>query len=82
MWLFLLVFVSAASLDYCHSRYIMAVQQRWAWRAAGWSMLGWCSGIVGFFVAVKVTMWVLPAEALGLGAGTLLSVKRAKLKIP
>lgn len=75
--LFLLVFVSATMLDFCHGSYIIAVGKRLPYRAAGWSILTWCSGLVGFLVAVKVTLWVLPAEALGTALGTVLSVKRA-----
>lgn len=77
--LFLAVFVSAASLDFCHANYVMAVGSRRPWKAAGWSVLQWCSGMVCFVVALKVTLWVLPAEALGLATGTLISVKRAKI---
>lgn len=77
--LFITVFISAVLLDFCHARYIMAVESRAAGMAALWSSLQWCSGVVGFLVAVKVSLWALPAEAVGLALGTWLSVRRAKL---
>lgn len=81
VWLFLTVFVSAACLDFCCSNYIMAVEARKAYRAALWSSLQWLAGIVGFLVAVKVSLWALPAEVSGLACGTLLSVRRADDKV-
>jgi hypothetical protein len=81
IWLFLVVFVSATCLDYCHGNYIMAVEKREAWYAALWSSLQWCAGVIGFLVAVKISLWALPAEVLGLTVGTVLSVRRASVKV-
>jgi len=81
VWLFLVVFVSATCLDYCHGNYIMAVEDRKAYHAALWSSLQWCAGVVGFLVAVKVSLWALPAEVAGLAVGTVLSIKRADDKV-
>ncbi len=71
-----LVFFTSMALDYCHTNFVLAVERRAAYAAALWSVLQWCAGLVGFLVAVKVTLWVLPAEALGLALGTIISIKR------
>lgn len=80
--LFLLVFISATLLDYCHGQYIVSVEARAAGRAALWSSLQWLAGLVGFLVAVKVSLWALPAEVAGLALGTWLSVRRAQRDFP
>lgn len=73
------VFFSAAFLDFCNTRYVMAVANNDAHRAGLWSVLQWTSSLLGFLIVVKVTMWLLPIEALGLYFGTWLSM-RAKIK--
>lgn len=71
----LLVFASSAAIDYAHARYAYARDAHRRWSAANWSALQWCAASVGFVVAVKVSLWLLPAEALGLWVGTLVAVK-------
>lgn len=75
----ILVFCSALALDYCATKYVHAVGRDDAHRAAMWSVLQWASSLVGFLVAFKVTLWMLPVEALGLWVGTHLSM-RGKVK--
>lgn len=70
------VFLSATLIDFAHARCVVAIQAGAAHRAAGWSMLQWAGATVGFMIAVKVTFWVLPFEAAGLYAGTLIAVGR------
>lgn len=75
----IVVFLSALALDFCATRYVRAVARDDAHRAAIWSVLQWSSSLVGFLVAFKVTLWMLPVEALGLWVGTHLSM-RGKVK--
>lgn len=71
----ILVFFSAAAIDFANTRYVMAVGEGRARAAAKWSVLQWCSSLVGFLVAVKITLWMLPVEMLGLYVGTLWSMR-------
>jgi hypothetical protein len=76
----ILVFTASACLDFAHTRYVQAVQANKAWLAAMWSVLQWMAATVAFVVAVKISLWLLPFEALGLAVGTLLGMrKQAKL---
>lgn len=68
----LLVFASTMAVDYAHARYIQSLTAGHRHAAARWSVTQWAATMVGFVVAVRVTMWVLPAEALGLYCGTFL----------
>jgi hypothetical protein len=72
----LAVFASAAALDYAHVRYVAACTTNRAARAANWSVIQWTAGTIGFAVAVKVSLWFLPAEALGLWFGTWIAMRR------
>jgi hypothetical protein len=45
--------------------------------AARWSLVQWGAATVGFVLAVRVTMWLLPFEGLGLWIGTLLGGTRS-----
>ena len=74
----LLVLVSATLIDFAHARCVVAIAQRAPYRAAFWSLLQWAGATVGFIVAVKVTFWVLPFEALGLYLGTVIAVATSK----
>lgn len=78
IWLALLVFCSAAMIDAANSQYVLAVQRGEAHRAGLWSCAQWAASLVGFLVVVKVTLWMLPAECLGLYAGCRISL-RAKV---
>lgn len=78
LFLGLLVFCSAACLDFCHANYVMAVDDLSEVRTAFWSSLQWLAGLVGFVIAVKVTLWVLPAEVAGLALGSVLAIRRRK----
>ena len=74
-WLFcLLVLAAATGIDFAHVRHVQAVGAGRAHAAALWSVAQWASATVGFVVAVRVSMWVLPFEAAGLYAGSLLAV--------
>lgn len=71
----LLVFASSAAIDFAHAKYAYAREAGCRWCAAGWSIVQWSAASVGFVVAVRVSLWLLPAEALGLACGTLIAVK-------
>jgi hypothetical protein len=73
-----LVLVSATLIDFAHARCVVAIAERAPYRAALWSLLQWAGATVGFIVAVKVTFWVLPFEALGLYVGTVVAVATSK----
>lgn len=77
-----LVFVSAAVLDYAHTRYVAAATRGARHAAARWSVAAWCAASVGFVVTVEVTMWMLPAEAAGLYLGTYLGTRRPSPGVP
>jgi hypothetical protein len=71
----LAVFASRAALDYAHVRYVAACTTNRAARAANWSVIQWTAGTIGFAVAVKVSLWFLPAEAAGLWCGTWIAMR-------
>lgn len=77
-----LVFWSAVGIDYCATNYIQAVQARRIQGAMLWSVGQWTCSLVGFLVAVKITLWYLPVEAAGLAFGTWLSMQRARRDDP
>lgn len=76
------VFVSSACIDFANTRYVRAVGDDEANKAALWSILQWVSSLVGFLVAVKITLWMLPVEMLGLYVGTLVSMRTRGNKTP
>jgi hypothetical protein len=75
-----LVFFSAVGIDFANTRYVQAVGEKDTHRAARWSVLQWLSSLVGFIVAVKITMWMLPVEMLGLYVGTWWSMRNNRNK--
>jgi len=78
------VTASMATLDYAHARYAVAMidfrasRRRWNLRAGLWSLVQWSAGAVAFYVNVRVSMWFLPFEGLGLLLGTLLGSARSR----
>ncbi len=71
----LLVTVTMGTVDYAHARYSLAMAdvrrgEPARHRAARWSVVQWAAASVGFVVAVKVSIWFLPMEAVGLYLGT------------
>lgn len=70
-----IVFVSAMGIDFCNIRYIQAVSDGRPHRAAFWSVCQWTSSLLPFLIAFKVSLWLLPIEALGLWAGVYLSMR-------
>src|SRR5690606_37796921 len=72
-----------AGVDFCLARYTRAMIAGHTFKAALWSVGQWSAASVGFVVAVKISIWYLPFEALGLFLGTLLGGHRVnKGRIP
>lgn len=65
-----LVTIASACIDFASARYFRAMEDKDVHRAARWSVGQWVPAAVGFVVAVKVSMWLLPFEAIGLYLGT------------
>ena len=72
------VFLSSMTIDYTNVKYVRAVTEDRAYAAAGWSLAQWTASLLGFLVAVKVTLWLLPAEMLGLWCGCVWSIRGKK----
>jgi hypothetical protein len=77
----LIVFASAITIDFAHARCIVAIGDHAGQRAARWSMVQWTASTIGILVAFKVTLWVLPCEAIGLYVGTLLAVRTQRRQL-
>lgn len=71
-----LVTITMGAVDFAHARYAMAMMRfrsgdRKALHvAARWSVLQWGAAAIGFIVSVRISMWLLPFEGLGLYLGT------------
>lgn len=74
----ILVTLTMIGVDYCHARYTRAMMAGRVLPSALWSVGQWCAATAGFVIAVKVSMWYLPFEALGLFIGTVLGAQRIK----
>ena len=83
MFLFaILVFVSSAFIDFANTRYVQCVGQGHAHRAGLWSVTQWAASLVGFLIAFKVTLWMLPIEMVGLYVGTRVSLRARPSNLP
>lgn len=74
----ILVTCTMAALDFCHARYTRAMIAGKALQASLWSVGQWTAASVGFVVAVKVSMWYLPFEGLGLFLGSYIGARNIK----
>jgi hypothetical protein len=72
----LFVFASAVGIDFCATKYVLSVGRADTRAAMVWSVGQWSCSLVGFLIAVKITLWYLPIEAAGLAFGTWLSMRR------
>lgn len=70
------LFCSSCMIDFAHARYVRANMESRRFHAANWSALQWCAGTVGFVVAIKIGLWLLPCEVAGLYVGTLIGVRK------
>ncbi len=71
-----LVCASTMAVDFAHARYVVELVAGRRHAAARWSATQGVVSSVGFVLAVKVSLWLLPFEILGLYLGTLLGAKR------
>lgn len=77
-----LVTLTMGAVDFAHARYALAMMRfrqgdaRALHIAARWSVMQWGAASIGFIVSVKVSMWLLPFEGLGLYLGTVLGGRR------
>lgn len=83
-----LVTATMTAVDFAHARYSLSMVEvrrfqelRLPWRrplcaAAGWSVAQWGAGVVALLLTVRVSLWFLPFEALGLIIGTLIGGSR------
>lgn len=68
--------VTMACVDYSHARYnhALAAARRGEagaeHRTGCWSVAAWIPATICFVVAVKVSLWMLPFEAVGLYLGS------------
>ena len=78
-----LVFVATAAVDYLYARYTRALADARvsAHAKARWAVALGATSSIGFIVAVKVTLWTLPFEALGWYAGTYLATRKPKVTV-
>ena len=68
----ILVFLGAMTISYsgarCDQALLPPVRKL---AAANWNLLAWIAAAVGFVVAVKVDMWMLVPEGVGVWCGML-----------
>lgn len=68
--------LTMAGVDFCHAQYTRALITGFPLLAALWSVAQWTCASVGFVVAVKISIYYLPFEALGLMIGTYLGARQ------
>ena len=69
------VFVATACVDFAHGRYIGNFVRGRAHGAARWSSTQIACASVGFVLAVKFTLWLVPFEIAGTYVGTWAATK-------
>lgn len=73
--LVLMVFISAAAIDYAEARYVRAVGAGAAHVAARWSLAMWALGCLGFVAMLRVSLWLMIPEGIGFYVGTFVAVR-------
>jgi hypothetical protein len=76
--LVLVVFMSAAAIDYVEAYYVRAVADGAAERAAALSLAMYGGSLVGWVVIIKVSLWLLIPEGAGFFVGTYIAVRRQR----
>lgn len=66
----LMVMIATAAVDFAHARYVRSLVGARRHSAARWSVVQGAASAVGFVLAVKVTLWLIPFELAGLYLGT------------
>jgi len=75
MLLAVLVFLSAAMIDFASARYVRAVGDGAAHRAARWSIAMWALGCLGFVAMIRISLWLMLPEGAGFYVGTVVAVR-------
>lgn len=73
-----LVFVAAAAGDYVESYFVRRVADGDARGAAQMSVAMYCVSLIGFFAVIKVSIWLILPEIIGVYVGTRLAVARQR----
>lgn len=71
-----LVFFSAFVIDFAETRYITAVGERDAHRAAVWSLVMYSMGALGFVAVINLSLWLMVPEGLGFYCGTRVALRK------
>jgi hypothetical protein len=72
----LVVALSFATMDYCAAKYVRAMIDAKRHVSARWAVAQWAASAVGFVLVIKVTLWLMPFEAVGIYVGSWLGSKR------
>lgn len=73
-----LVFLSAAVIDYAEARYVCAVNLADAHAAALWSLIMYAVGALGFVAVINVSLWLMIPEGLGFYCGTRFALRKPR----
>lgn len=73
-----LVFFSAAVIDYAEARYVCAVNAVDAHAAALWSLIMYAVGALGFVAVINVSLWLMIPEGLGFYCGTRFALRKSR----
>lgn len=71
------VFAVAALFDYADTQNKLAIEARDPHRAARWSVAMYLLGAVGVLSVIKVSLWFMVPECLGLYIGSVVGVSGA-----
>lgn len=74
----LLVFLGAVLGDYVEAYYTRAVADLDPRRAGLMSVAMYAVSLIGFFAVFKLSLWLVVPEALGVGLGAWLAVRRQR----
>lgn len=75
----ILVMITMGGVDYCNVQHTRCLLNGRAVMSSLWSVAQWTCASVGFVVAVKLSIYYLPFEALGLALGTYIGAKTFKV---
>lgn len=73
VWLVLVVFAATAGIHVAAAFVTRAVID-YQYRAAVWELAQWVCAVIGFVTAVKVSLWYLIPEGIGVLVGGLVGV--------
>lgn len=74
----LLVLFAAATGDYVESYYVRAVADRQPGRAGAMSCAMYLVSLIGFVAVVRVSLWLVIPELVGVGLGSWFAVHRQR----